>query len=338
MGLVRFLATLWISLLSTAYSRFRRGPLLPSWSFGFEAITGAQKRFNSALATSSPAAQRRAWGALEAKSPALSAVNVREEQLAGVRTLFYEPKTGKRSSVVLYLHGGSFVYGSEKSHGDLAARIALASGADVAFPLYRLAPEYPFPAAAEDVARVFAALAERHGAEQLVVAGDSAGGNLALGLLLGLRDAGQPLPRAAVPISPWVDLTAEGGSLERNRAYDWAEPEMFAGWARAYLGHGEDAARPEISPAHAKLHGLPPLFVLVGSAEMLHDQVVAFVDRVRAAGGSVRLHVGHDMPHLWLAHAPIFRSCQAPIDEIGAFVRETEDSRRRRGTSGLATA
>jgi epsilon-lactone hydrolase len=244
MGLLRFLVFLLASVFATAAARRRRGPLLPSWSFGFEVITRAQKRFNASLAPLPPLEQRRLWGALKARSPALDAVNVREQTLAGVRTFWFEPKRGASSTVVLYLHGGSFIYGSERSHGDLAARLALATGARVAFPIYRLAPEHPFPEAADDVRRVFDALAGAVGAGRVIVAGDSAGGNLALTLVLALRDAGRALPRAVVPISPWVDLAARGGSLDKNQPYDWAEPEQFESWARTYLARGEDPKRP----------------------------------------------------------------------------------------------
>jgi epsilon-lactone hydrolase len=343
MGLLRFLGFLLASLLATAAARRRRGPLLPSWSFGFEVITRAQKRFNASLAPLPPVEQRRLWGALKARSPALEAVNVREQTLAGVRTFWFEPKAGASSTVVLYLHGGAFIYGSERSHGDLAARLALATGARVGFPIYRLAPEHPFPAAADDVRQVFDALADDVGAGRVIVAGDSAGGNLALTLVLGLRDAGKALPRAVVPISPWVDLTARGGSLDENQRYDWAEPEQFESWARTYLARGEDPKRPDISPAYADLRNLPPLFVLIGSAEMLYDQVHAFVEKARAAGVAVTLHTGEDMVHLWLTHAPLFPSCQLAIDAIGDFVRTiagpvpAEAAARDSGTAELGT-
>lgn len=320
MGNVRFGLALLISLFTVLWSRLRRGPLLPSWSFGFELITRAQKRFHAAIGRLPPLEQRRLWGDLQAKSGALLEVTQREELIDGVRVIWFEPRSKATRRVVLYLHGGSFIYGSETSHGDLAARIALAGAARVALPLYRLAPEHPFPAALEDAVCVYRTLAVREGAAHLAVAGDSAGGNLTLALLLRLREHQALLPGAAVVIGPWVDLTAQGGSLERNQPYDWAEPEMFELWARTYLAQGEDRRSPEISPAYADLRGLPPLLVLVGSAELLLDQVLSFTDRVRESGVPVTLHVGEDMIHLWIAHAPLFPSCQVGIEAIGQFL------------------
>ena len=123
---------------------------------------------------------------------------------------------------------------------------------------------------------------------QVVVAGDSAGGNLALALLVALRNQNQQLPAGAVLISPCVDLTATGGSLERHEPYDWASPWMFERWATEYLGDA-DAADPLASPALADLHSLPPLLIPIGTKEMLYDQVLALADKARAAGVEVTL-------------------------------------------------
>jgi monoterpene epsilon-lactone hydrolase len=322
MGLLRFVLSVWVSFITVAWSRWRRGPLRPTWSFGFEVITRAQKRFNRIVSSRPPAEQRKLWGALEAKSPALRQVKIREQTLAGVPVLWFESTASDGGPVVLYLHGGSFIYGSEKSHGDLMARLAIASGARIVFPLYRLAPEHPFPAALEDSRAVYDALLERkQDPSRLIVAGDSAGGNLVVSLLVALRDAGAPLPRAAIPISPWLDLSAPAQSLERNAVFDWAGPWMFDLWASAYLARGETRTRPDVSPMFADLERLPPLMLVFGNAEMLFDQCSAFARRARRAGVEVTEHIGADMVHLWMALAPMFPNCQTAIDEMGAFVK-----------------
>ena len=226
-------------------------------------------------------------------------------------------------SVVLYLHGGAFMYGSERSHGELCARVALAARARLAFASYRLAPEHRFPAALDDAVAVYRSLLEGGvPASQVVVAGDSAGGNLALALLVALRNRKQQLPAGAVLISPCVDLTATGGSLERHEPYDWASPWMFERWATEYVGDA-DAADPLASPALADLHGLPPLLIPIGTKEMLYDQVLALADKARAAGVEVTLDPEPDRVHLWLALAEMFPEFQATFDRIGQFVRES---------------
>lgn len=223
-------------------------------------------------------------------------------------------------AVIVYLHGGGFLYGSEKSHGELCARIVLAAGARLVFPLYRLAPEHPFPAALEDALSVYRALlAAGVLPSDIVAAGDSAGGNLALALLVKLRDQGEPLPAAAVLLSPWVDVTDRGGSMQQNERFDWASPWMFDRWQREYLA-GKEPTDPLTSPGHADLRGLPPLLIQVGTAEMLFDQVSALARRAQEAGVDVTLAEYPDRVHLWHTLAPMFPEFQGSIDEVGKYV------------------
>ena len=324
MGALQFAVWLLVSAVIVTLRRARRGPLLPSWSWGYEVITRAQKRFHERVARRPPLAERRAWEALQARGRALAQVTMREDALGGVRVLWLAPRGHESAdSVVLYLHGGAFMYGSERSHGELCARVALAARARLAFASYRLAPEHRFPAALDDAVAVYRSLLEGGvPASQVVVAGDSAGGNLALALLVALRNRKQQLPAGAVLISPCVDLTATGGSLERHEPYDWASPWMFERWATEYVGDA-DAADPLASPALADLHGLPPLLIPIGTKEMLYDQVLALADKARAAGVEVTLDPEPDRVHLWLALAERFPEFQATFDRIGQFVRES---------------
>lgn len=302
-------------------ARARRGPLRSRWSFGFEVVNRAQKRFHERVAKRSPQRERRAWASLRSQGRAWRRCRSERRELGGVPTLFIDPpESAREDRVILYLHGGSFMYGSERSHGELCARIALATGARVVFPLYRLCPEHPFPAALDDARAAWEALvATGVDPARAVIAGDSAGGNLTLALLVVERDAGSALPAGAVAISPWVDLAARGGSLERNEPYDWASPWMQERWARAYLPAGASRRDPRVSPAHADLAGLPDLCVLVGDAELLHDQVVAFAGKAERAGVRVALHVALDMTHLWLSLP--FEASEIALREIDEFVR-----------------
>ncbi|MEY4548595.1 MAG: hypothetical protein RL685_4790 [Pseudomonadota bacterium] len=315
---------LWYALLAVwtvSFRRWRQGPLRPRWSWGFELVVATQKRFHRRVAQLDPITERQLWAGLRARGPAERQVEQRSLLLGGVSATWYEPRAGASDRVLLYLHGGGFVNGSRRSHGELCAGIALASQARLLFIDYRLAPEHSFPAALDDVQAVYRALlASGLSAAQLVLMGDSAGGNLALSLLAQLRTLGLPLPAAAVALCPWVDMTASGGSLERNAPFDWGEPWMFERWRKLYTS-GADPADPRVSPARAELAGLPPLFLAVGSAEMLYDQVLAFAARAEQAGVHVTLDVEEDGIHNWHVLAPTFPHLQRGIERIGSFVR-----------------
>ncbi len=311
-----------------AVSRLRRGPGRPTWSFGFELFTAALRDTSFDIAQLDWPAQRNAFDDLgnPGASP-FRRVARAETVLGGVPTTLFVPKdlgvVGSPGEPVtlLYLHGGAYIFGSMRSHGELISRLALATPARTLAPTYRLAPEYPFPAAIDDVLAAYRALlANRVDPRRLVIAGDSAGGGLAMALLLRLRASGEPLPAGAALICPWVDLTAEGGSLTHNEAFDWGNAAIGRRWKAAYLA-GHDPRDPLASPVFADLRGLPPLLVQVGDAELLHDQATTFARRAKEAGVDVRLAVEPDMVHDWHSFAGVFPRCARSIDDIGAFVR-----------------
>ena len=205
-------------------------------------------------------------------------------------------------TTLLYLHGGGFVGCSPLTHRPLTATLAL-QGLRLFVPDYRLAPEHPFPAALDDVLAVWRALRTAHDAAgghgRLVVAGDSAGGNLAVALMLRLRDAGERLPDAAALFSPATDLTGGSASIRANAERD----AMFRGEAlehiaAAYLA-GADAAQPAASPLLGDLHGLPPLLVHVGTEECLRDDGLRLAAKARAAGVRVQVQLWPVVPHVW---------------------------------------
>jgi acetyl esterase/lipase len=223
---------------------------------------------------------------------------------------------------LLYLHGGGYVSGGPGHYRHFLWRMADALAATVFLPAYRLAPEHPFPAALEDAAEAYLHLAaEASGAQNLFVMGDSAGGGLALALLLKLRDEGRPLPLAAVAMSPWTDLALTGASLRDNAA---ADPMMNAshlpGIARLYLG-GTDPRTPYASPLYGDVTGLPPVLIQVGSDEILRDDAVRMAEKLRAAGGDVKLEEWPRMPHVWHHYARIIPEGRHAIERIGTFVQ-----------------
>lgn len=204
-----------------------------------------------------------------------------------------------RNGVLLYLHGGGYFACSAETHRPVTASFAL-QGFRVFAADYRLAPENPFPAAVDDAAAAFRGLlAEGNSSQSIVIAGDSAGGGLALSLMLVLRAAGGPLPVAAALFSPWTDLAATGESVQTNAK----RCAMFNGpavgpTARLYLGNA-DPRNPLASPLYADFSGFPPLLVHVGANETLRDDSARLAEKARAAGVKVELKVWPVVPHVW---------------------------------------
>ena len=225
--------------------------------------------------------------------------------------------------VILYVHGGGYVMGSIATHRELAARLSKASGARVLLVDYRLAPEHPFPAAVEDATAAYRwLLAQNIKPSRIVVAGDSAGGGLALATLIALRDAKVPLPAAGVGISPWVDMEGTGASMTTRAKVDpVVQKEGLLGMAQLYLG-GKDPKSPLAAPLHADLSGLPPLFIQVGDSETLLDDSTRVAEKAKSAGVKVDLEVWPEMPHVWHLFAPFLPEGQQAIEKIGKFVQQ----------------
>jgi acetyl esterase/lipase len=229
-----------------------------------------------------------------------------------------QPAGGASGAVILYLHGGGFVASSRAIHEPLLAAICRESGGRGLMVDYRLAPEHPFPAALDDS---FAAweflLSSGVDPGRIVLAGDSAGGNLVVNTAIRARDEGLPQAAALVMMSPLLDLSFSGGSVRRN---DGLDPMFRAASVRAlqsYYGAGVGPEDPRLSPLFGRLSGLPPALVLVGSSELLLDDALRFGARVPGA----RVDVWHDMPHVF----PAFRGLSAgdrAIREMAAFIRE----------------
>lgn len=225
---------------------------------------------------------------------------------------------------VLYLHGGGYVTGSPALYRHFTGRIATAARAQVLVLDYRLAPEHPFPAALDDA---FAAcrwlLGGKADPRRTVVMGDSAGGGLALALLLKLRDCGHDQPAAAVALSPWTDLALSGASLVRNAQSDpmlnLADTRLFAD---SYLA-GADPRHPYASPLYGNPTGLPPTLIHAGSDEILRDDAVRMAEKMRAAGCHVEIEVWSRMPHVWHLFAPVLPEANIAIRRIGAFTVRT---------------
>jgi len=227
----------------------------------------------------------------------------------------------RNDRAMLYLHGGCYGSGSIETHRDLMTRLSLAASMRVLGLNYRLAPEHPFPAAVDDAVVAYRWLLEMGIApERIAIAGDSAGGGLALATMIVTRDAGLPLPGALVCLSPWVDLALAGPSMETKAGEDLiVNRAMLLGWAKLYLGDHE-ARTPLASPLYADLHGLPPLLIQVGASEVLLDDATRLAERASIAGVATTLEVWPDMIHVWHTFAAILPEGRQAIARIGEFV------------------
>jgi epsilon-lactone hydrolase len=251
-------------------------------------------------------------------------VTVTATEVAGRPGEWLTPADARDGRAIVHLHGGGYVLGSCHTHRGLGTWLARAARTRVLTLEYRLAPEHPYPAALEDVVAAYRRLVEDAdlAAGGIALSGDSAGGGLAVAALVALRDAGVPLPAAAVAISPWSDLGLPGTSIDANADRDpqvqrWLLEEMAA----QYLA-GADPRTPLASPRYADLRGLPPLLIHVGATEGLLDDARALAGAARAAGVEVTLEPWPDMIHVWHAFAPIVPEALDGLDRVAAWLEE----------------
>lgn len=223
--------------------------------------------------------------------------------------------------LIIYFHGGGFFFGSSRSHRVVAANLARLSGACVLAADYRLAPEHPAPAAHDDAFAVYQwALAQAYGPSAIAIAGDSAGGNLALATAVRARDASLALPGALVLMSPALDFTGESDSFRTIDDAPLLTRELMGLFTHVYVGDG-DVRSPLVTPFDSDLSQLPPTLVHVGSWELLRDDSVRIAARLRKAGVEAELNVFDGMCHSWQLFAPMLDEGMASIDEAAAFAR-----------------
>ena len=232
------------------------------------------------------------------------------------------PRDPATTPAILFAHGGGFVIGGFETHGALAARLAIASGADVYMPDYRLAPEHPAPAPSDDLFAAWRLILERgHDPARTAIAGDSAGGTLAITTSRAIREMGGPRPAAMALISPVTDLSASGNSIVTNERHDvLLSPAWLRLGCRAHAGR-LSLTDPEISPLFGDLSRLPPTLVQVAECEVLLDDGVRFADRAWAAEVEVELQRFPGLWHDFQLSAGILRVADEAIADIGGFLR-----------------
>lgn len=305
--------------------RRMKGPRRPTWDVSFETLAELFREGSRRVIRLPLEAQRRSTAAIVLalpESPLFQETMFERVEAGGVGAEWVTREDTAGGPVVLYFHGGGYGLGSVETHRDLVARICRASHARGLSLEYRLAPEHRFPAQLHDATNAYRWLLEQGiPPKRIVLAGDSAGGGLVLSSLVRLRDGGIPLPAAGVCLSPWVDLEALGSSVDPNEPFDYISRRALDQYRKRFVDDG-DFRNPLAAPLYADLHGLPPLLIQVGSAEVLLDDSLRIAERARHANVDVTLHVWEDMIHVWQLFAFMAPQAEAAIEEIGAFVRE----------------
>lgn len=247
-------------------------------------------------------------------------VKMKELTYAGLPAAWFIPDKSSDEKIILYLPGGGYCVGSYRTHAGLIGRMARACGHPILGVTYRKAPEDPFPAAVEDALKVYKQLVE-DGYKNIIIAGDSAGGGLALITTSVLRDEGyKQLPTAMVLISPWTDLTSSGDSVVRKKERDpLIDPRLLQVFAKKY-SPDEDFKNPLISPLYGKFENLPPTLVQVGTEEVLLDDSTRLVKKMKEAGVSVEFEIWNGMMHVFQFFAGLIPESNTAVKNIASFI------------------
>ena len=270
-----------------------------------------------------PIAFQRFWLRITSyASPPSRAASMTRVDIEGMSALRAWPGGSEPERTVLYLHGGAYCVGSWGVYRGLTTHLAVAADAAVYAPNYRLAPEHPHPAALEDALEAYRwLLGTGVSPERTALAGDSAGGGLALATAIAIRDSELPAPASLVLISPWVDLRCDSPSVTSRARID---PLLRPSWSRAcaamYLG-GRAPDDPACSPLFANLEGLPPILIQVGSDEITLDDSTRLADRCREASVDVTLHIYDGLWHEFQIHAGLLQAADEAVAEMAEFLQ-----------------
>lgn len=284
------------ALVDVTLRRLLRGPRRPGWNFVLEAGVEILKRqLHAAFQMRNVKDARRFLDTAVLRSPVVSQVKITDVLLDSFRGSWIIPRDEKPRATVLYLHGGGYSFYPRIAYKNLIAQFALSAKSRTFALDYRLSPEYRYPAQLEDALNAYRWLLETVSPKELVVAGDSAGANLTLALLLSAREAHLPLPALAITLSPPTNF--EGDLSKPNLGeYDWIDKEMLTRWS-GWFCLAAEACDPLVSPIGADLRGLPPIYMQDGGAEILHNSIQAFADHAKSEGADVTLETWPEMVH-----------------------------------------
>jgi monoterpene epsilon-lactone hydrolase len=238
----------------------------------------------------------------------------------GLEAAWFTPENLKSDRVYLYLHGGGYSVCSWQTHQTLISFLCKETGMKALAINYRMAPEFPFPAAVEDTSKVLEKLVNEFGAHNVLVGGDSAGGGLSIAAILYLKDLKKPLPLKAFTLSPWLDLSVPNYHQQIDTNEDpMLDPESVYVWANRYLKDA-NSQNPYASPIYGDLKGLPPIMIQVGKKEMLLDESRLFVKKARASGVDIHIHEWDKMVHVFQLMHRILPEARESLREVAHFM------------------
>lgn len=302
--------------------RLVAGPRRPGRSWLYECMAEVmEERLRIASVDTIPR-YRRSFERLSQRTPLPPDVQVEPATLAGVSGEWVRTSGCREDVLLLYLHGGGYITGSTATHRRLIISLSQQTGLPALGIDYRLAPEAPYPAALLDAWRAYWSLLESgYDPARIIIGGDSAGGGLAVSLMLAARDAGLPLPAAAVCLSPWTDLALTGQTLVANEPFDYLDLPTLVEAVPLIL----DSAEPKlagVSPLYADLSELPPLLIQAGTTEMLYEDAARLAKRASLAGVEVEFEPWENMVHVWHFMSLFEPAARDAIASIARFVHK----------------
>jgi epsilon-lactone hydrolase len=249
-------------------------------------------------------------------------IAIDEQFIEGMKSEWLIPKDSNTNKVILYVHGGGYVSGSCSDHRGFVAKFAKNTGVQNLIYEYRLAPEHPFPAALEDSVKIYKwLLVTGFKTDNIIIAGESAGGGLCLAILLALKERSIPMPVAGVAISPWTDLTCSGKSYKTKNKLSPAPLNSWTIFSKYYVGNNK-ANNPLISPLFGDLKGLPPILINSGADDELYDDGEKFYLKAKEAGVDIKFKAGKGMLHCYPLLAPMFKEATEAMNEIVDFINK----------------
>jgi monoterpene epsilon-lactone hydrolase len=248
-------------------------------------------------------------------------ISIREQIIEGMQSEWLIPNESDPAKVILYVHGGGYVSGSCNDHRAIISKFAKNTGVTNLIYEYRLAPENPFPAALDDSIKIYQwLLTSGFKPENIVIAGESAGGGLSLAILLALKERSIAFPAATVAISPWTDLTCSSQSYKTKNKISLAPLNSWFVFSKYYTGKNK-ADIPLISPLFGNLKGLPPIFINSGVDDELYEDGEKFYLKAKDVGVAVTFRAGIGMVHCYPLLAPMFDEATEAMNEICDFIK-----------------
>ncbi|MGE9312596.1 alpha/beta hydrolase [Niabella sp. CJ426] len=249
-------------------------------------------------------------------------VDFEDIMINDVSCRWVKPDDAIEDEVLVYIHGGAFIYGSLQSHTAMVSHIARVLKRNTLMIDYRLAPEHPYPAALTDCVGVILKLSQENPGVRYGIMGDSAGGGLSMATQLKLRDLGGPMPLYSIVISPWADLACKNDSYNSNELRDTILTREFLQWAADLYAGSHNLSEGLLSPANANLAGLPPVMIVYGTVEILADDSIHLYQQFLKAGGSAELVSFDDEQHVWPFTDVHSTASQNVLEHFAAFAEK----------------